>query len=120
MTRTFLFLGGPLHAEVKPVEQLTAIQPTTDAEDLYPIVWTDIVSASVYQRRKVAHQADATGEMWTLVVYVHESIQDPGSAQMHLGDAVAHRYFVEHGTKVEDPGTAPRNGKPSNLIVPGQ
>lgn len=120
MTRTFLFLGGPLHAEVKPVEQLTAVQPTTDTEELYPIVWTDIASASSYSRRKVAHVADASGDTWTLIVYVHESIQDPQSAQIHLGDAMAHRYFVEHGTKVENPGAAPHNGRHSSLIVPGQ
>lgn len=117
MKRDMLFLGGPLHAEVIGVETGTPIEP---GGETLPPSYTDLESASVYTRRKVAHQADATGQAWTLSVMVHESIQDPGTAQAHLGDAIVHRYFVLYGSPVETQEQQPANGKHHGLIIPGR
>lgn len=119
VTRQFLFIGGPLHTRYLPVPQNIAVPevgaPANDV-DTYPNVWTSIAHATNYVRRSVQHIDGHDGTTYMLSVFVHEDIHDADTAQLRLGEAVAHRYFVEHGSVVAVASSQPQH----TLIVPGR
>ncbi len=121
----FLFIGGPLHAVMHEVEQaprtsitMTEAGPTLgDPKAVYPDVLTILEYATNYRLRTVNHIDNRTGTTYELKLYVWQDITDPNEASLHMGDAVAHQYFLEHGTVIESarPGL-----HASHIIIPGR
>ena len=119
--RKFLFIGGPLHTQEIDVQRVAplhidGVEPTPDDDAAYPMISTDLTNAANYVRRTVNHIDGVDGTTYKLTVYVHEGIQDAQTAQLRLGEAVAHRYFVEHGTVID----ATPSQTPHRLIIPGR
>lgn len=129
--KTFhLFIGGPLHAKWQEVEAVPAVdpsafaaitsggQPTPPAEcdDSYPEGIVSFEHATTYRKRTVNHIDADTGDTYMVRVYVWEGIEGAQEATLHLGDAVAHRWFLEHGTVIASDPTAAHH----RLIIPGR
>lgn len=126
--RPYLFIGGPLHAQSLDVEEVAPVvipgaqdvappdRESDDPDDAFPDVVVRLDHATHYTKRTVAHVSNEDSTTYRLRVYVWEGIADPQSAQLFLGDAVSHRYFVEHGTKIDAVEPAPAR---SRIIVPG-
>lgn len=121
--RQFLFVGGPLHAQVLPVDEVVAVNVnmtddvtgTPEGDDIYPDVVTNLQHATHYTKRAVLHRSNDTGRIYKLSVFVWEQIGAPTEAQMLLGDAVMHQYFLTRGTEVAE------TVRPaSRIIVPGR
>lgn len=125
-----LFVGGPLHAKWDEVEAVPPVDPSTHAritsggqpvppsadDDLFPAGVVDLEHATTYTRRTVNHIDADTGDTYAVKVYVWEGVQSGQEATMLLGDAVAHRWFLEHGTVIASDPTAVHH----RLIIPGR
>ena len=118
MRRPYLFIGGPLHAKMRDVERAPIVDPAapTDGDDAYPHTVVILDHATTYTRRTVAHIDGDTGKRYELKLYCWEGITDPEDASLHMGDAVAHQYFLLKGTVVADQPTQPQH----RLIIPGR
>lgn len=119
MRKPFLFIGGPLHAQMVEVERAPIVNPAEPVEigdDAFPVQTVSIEHATTYTRRKVNHIDNTTGKTYELALYVWEGIADPNEASLHMGDAVAHQYFLIKGTVIASNPTQAQH----RLIIPGR
>lgn len=118
MRKPFLFIGGPVHAQMRDVEHAPIIDPAAapTGNDAFPRSVVLLDHATTYTRRTVNHIDHSTGRTYELALYVHESITDPNDASLAMGDAVAHQYFLLKGVVIE---TNPAQAQ-HRLIVPGR
>lgn len=131
--KRFLFIGGPLHAQHLEVESTefrafvgAMVDAAPDADDVnpddaYPAVITRLDYATNYHKRTAAHAVngpDGTPSLdgYKLTFYVWEGVTNADDANLQMSDAIAHQYFVEHGTKADVAPPRPA----SRIIVPGR
>lgn len=117
MRKPFLFIGGPLHAQMHDVEHAPIVDPAAQptGNDAFPAQVVIIEYATTYTRRTVNHIDHADGKTYELALYVWEGIADPNEASLHMGDAVAHQYFLLKGTVI-----AQASQHQHRLIIPGR
>lgn len=98
-----LMVGGPRNGHMVTVSPYIAVDKLANADDVWPPVFVDLVSASTYRRFPLHYMEMSTlvpGHVqtrWDAVVYLHENIRTDQQVGVAFPQAAALWWFRETG-----------------------